>query len=93
MRIRNQMDNIEFLVVSGKEETSEATMTNREKYMNKERLSGVSFVRFIFSQELFIRIGSINCAHIPVRSHLYRHPEWYHFNRKKNVERKNIECY
>ncbi len=93
MRIRNQIDNTEFLVANGKEETSETTMTNWEKYMNKERLSGLTFVRFIFSQELFIFIGFINCDKVSAHSHLYHHPEWYHFDRKKNVERKNIEYY
>ena len=93
MSIRNQMDNIEFLVVNRKERTSEATISNRENHKNKERLSGFSFVRFIFSQELFIHIELINCAKISAHSHLYHHPKWYHFNRRKNVQRNNIKYY
>jgi len=50
MRIRNQMENIEFLVVNGKEKTSQETMTNREKYTKKDGLSGLNFFRFIFPQ-------------------------------------------
>jgi len=64
MRIRNQMENIEFRVVNGKEKTSQETMTNREKYTKKDGLPGLNFFRFIFPQKLFIDLGFINGAKI-----------------------------
>jgi len=77
------MDNIEFLVVNGKEKTSQETMINREKHTKKDGLPGLTFFRFIFPQELFIDLRFINCAKISARSRLHSHPECYQLGRKK----------